>query len=301
VKSPRIDYVWVGGFVIAMVVALVVCLAMLSGRTGARDTYYTHFDNVLGVIPGTQLFYEGYGVGRVESIEPSHDPSKGRYRVTLSVQRGWPIPEDSVAWITEPSLLAAITIDIHAGKSKTLLQPGDDLTGRDLASVFTAVGTLAEQVEYMIKHDIRPLLDSVATVSPRILGNLDSVTDDLAAVTAEVKTLMRPENEKQLEKMIDDFALTAENLGELSAALDESLKRVDEMVTNVDDVVSGNKEEFQQMILDLRYTLDSIARRVDTITANLESTSHNANEFTREIRENPSVLVRGTRDGGDGP
>ena len=138
-KNPRIDYVWVGGFVIAMVVALIVCLAILSGRTGASDTYYTHFDNVLGVIPGTQLFFEGYGVGRVESIEPSPDPAKGRYRVTLSVQRGWPIPEDSVAWITEPSLLAAITIDIHSGESKTLLQPGDDITGRDLASVFTAV------------------------------------------------------------------------------------------------------------------------------------------------------------------
>jgi len=300
-KNPRIDYVWVGGFVIAMVVAFVVFMAMLAGRTGARDTYYTHFDNVLGVIPGTQLFYEGYGVGRVEAIDPSDDPAQGRYRVTLSVEEGWPIPEDSVAWITEPSLLAAITIDIHAGQSAALLEPGDDLEGRDLSSLFTAVGTLAEEVAYMVEHDIRPLLDSVATTSPRIFANLESVTDDLAAATGQVKSLLRPENAAQLDRMIDDFAATAANLGELTEALDSSLRRVDEMVTNVDGLVSGNTEEVERMIQDLRHTLDSVARRIDTITTNLESTSHNANEFSRQIRENPSVLVRGNERDEDAP
>jgi len=300
-KNPRIDYVWVGGFVIAMVVAFVVFMATLAGRTGARDTYYTHFDNVLGVIPGTQLFYEGYGVGRVEAIDPSDDPAKGRYRVTLSVEEGWPIPEDSVAWITEPSLLAAITIDIHAGRSTTLLEPGADLAGRDLSSLFTAVGTLAEEVAYMIEHDIRPLLDAVATTSPRILSNLESVTDDLASATGQVKSLLRTENAQQLDQMIDDFAATAANLGELTAALDSSLQRVDEMVTNVDGLVSGNTDEIDRMIQDLRHTLDSVARRIDTITTNLESTSHNANEFSRQIRENPAVLVRGNERDGDAP
>jgi len=297
VKSPRIDYVWVGGFVIAMIAAFVVCVAVLAGRTGARDTYYTHFDNVLGVIPGTKLFYEGYDVGRVAAIEPSREPGKGRYRVTLEIEEGWPIPEDSVAWITEPSLLAAISIDIHAGESATLLEPSDDLTGRDLASVFTAVGTLAEQVEEMLERDIRPLLDSVATVSPRILANLESVTGDLATLAGEMKTLFGPENAVQIDGMIDDFAATAENLDALTDALESSLARVDAMVANVDGLVSGNTQEFDRMIADLRHTLDAVARRIDTITANLESTSHNANEFSRQIRENPGVLVRGNGRG----
>jgi len=133
----------------------------------------------------------------------------------------------------------------------------------------------------------------VATISPRILANLESVTDDLAAATGQVKSLLRPENAAQLDRMIDDFAATAANLGELTAALDSSLERVDEMVTNVDGLVSGNTEEVERMIRDLRHTLDSVARRIDTITTNLESTSHNANEFSRQIRQNPSLLLNG--------
>ena len=77
------------------------------------------------------------------------------------------------------------------------------------------------------------------------------------------------------------------------------VSRVDGMVESVDGLVTGNTDEVEQMIQDLRHTLGSVARHIDTINANLESTSHNVNEFSRQIRDNPGVLVRGTV-GGDG-
>jgi phospholipid/cholesterol/gamma-HCH transport system substrate-binding protein len=44
----------------------------------------------------------------------------------------------------------------------------------------------------------------------------------------------------------------------------------------------------------------AISRRIDSITGDLESTTRNMNEFSRQIRENPGVLVRGreTSDAG---
>jgi len=294
VKNARIDYVWVGGFVLAMLVALIVCLAILSGKTGATDTYYTHYDNVLGVVPGTRLFFEGYDVGQVESIEPAGASSEKRYRVTLAVEDGWPIPEGSVAWITEPSLLAAITIDIHAGEGDAILPPGSEIRGRDLQSVFTAVNSLASEVETIVQHDVRPLLEAVAEGAPRILANMEKVTADLAATSDRVATLLDDDNTGQIETMIDDLSATAENLGALTAALESSLERVDAVVTDVDALVGDNTEQVQRMLDDLSHTLDSVAQRADTIGANLESTSHNMNEFSRQIRRDPSVLVRGS-------
>jgi phospholipid/cholesterol/gamma-HCH transport system substrate-binding protein len=294
------DYTTVGAFVLAMLVALVVCLALLTGRTGATDTYTTHFDNVLGVIPGTQLFFEGYPIGQVDRIEPSDDPASKRYRVYLSVEEGWPIPEDSVAWITEPSLLAAITIDIHSGTSPNLVEPGGNIRGRDLQSVFTAVNTLAAEMETIMERDIRPLLDAVADTSPRILSNLESVTSDLAVATEQVAILFDPENTEEVDGMITSLSGTSRNLEQLSAALESSLVRIDEMVASMDGLVSGNRDQIQGMLDDLSHTLASVARHVDTINANLESTSHNMNEFSRQIRRNPGVLVRGTSGGEDG-
>jgi phospholipid/cholesterol/gamma-HCH transport system substrate-binding protein len=216
------------------------------------------------------------------------------------VEEGWPIPEDSVAWITEPSLLAAITIDIRSGTSSTLIEPGGNIRGRDLQSVFTAVNTLAAEMQAIIEQDIRPLLDAVADTSPRILENLESVTEDLAAASEQATILFDPENTDEIDGMITDFSQTARNLQRLSAALESSLEGVDEMIASVDGLVSGNADQVQAMLDDLSHTLASVARHVDTINANLESTSHNMNEFSRQIRRNPGVLVRGTSGGGDG-
>ena len=38
-KSDRINYIIVGGFVMLMLTGIVISVAMLSGRTGATDTY----------------------------------------------------------------------------------------------------------------------------------------------------------------------------------------------------------------------------------------------------------------------
>ena len=54
-KNTRLNYVIVGSFVVGMVIALVVTVALLAGRTGATDTYYTTYDNVSGIKFGTQV------------------------------------------------------------------------------------------------------------------------------------------------------------------------------------------------------------------------------------------------------
>jgi phospholipid/cholesterol/gamma-HCH transport system substrate-binding protein len=304
-RSPGVNYVWVGGFVLAMLAVFVASMAVLTGRSGAVDRYYTRYDNVLGVVPGTQLLYEGLRVGQVEAIEPSREAGQKRYRVTLSVRSGWPIPEDSVAWITEPGLLAAITIDIRAGRSGTLLEPGSEIAGQDLESVFSAVGSLAGRVDEMIEHDLGPLLDSAAERTPRILANLESTTEQLSATTGRVSAVFDAENTAEIDKMIGDLSTSAAHLSELTRHLESSLARVDGMVESVDGLVRDNSDSVERMLVDLEHTLASVARHIDAINANLESTSHNMNEFSAQIRRNPAVLVRGTSGGeaadGDAP
>ena len=53
-------------------------------------------------------------------------------------------------------------------------------------------------------------------------------------------------------------------------------------------------------IRDLRHTLAAISRRIDSITSDLETTTRNVSEFSRQIRENPGVLVRGRETDDDG-
>ena len=48
-RNVRVNYAVVGGFVLGMLGVLVGVVALLTGRTGATDTYATRFANVTGV------------------------------------------------------------------------------------------------------------------------------------------------------------------------------------------------------------------------------------------------------------
>ncbi len=48
-KSDRVNYIIVGGFVILMLTGIVISVAMLAGRTGTADTYYTSYEDVTGL------------------------------------------------------------------------------------------------------------------------------------------------------------------------------------------------------------------------------------------------------------
>ncbi|MDH3412604.1 MAG: hypothetical protein OEM98_08970, partial [Gammaproteobacteria bacterium] len=50
---------------------------------------------------------------------------------------------------------------------------------------------------------------------------------------------------------------------------------------------------------NLRYILRSVAENIDTVNYNLEGMSRNMFEFSRLLRQDPSVLLRGSATGED--
>ena len=311
------NYVIVGAFVLTMVVALVVGLAVLMGRTGATDDYYTVFRNVTGVKFGTQVLYEGYPVGQVEKVTPV--PSEGGmgFRVDFGVAKDWRIPEDSVAVITAPRLLAAVTINISAGSSGVALAPGDGVRGRDGADVFAAMTMLAGEITDLAQGSIRPLLatlneavgaagkilstdgvvvsgelralvETVNQRAPLILDNLEQFTETVNESGTQLRQLAGPENRKKIEDVIDSLQRTGANLVGLTG-------RVERLSGSLQGVIEDNRTDIRQSIANLRYITESVARDIDSINQNLDGTARNMFEFSRQIRQNPGLLLGGSR------
>ena len=85
--DDRRNYILVGAFVLAMLVALVVWIGTLSGVGGSTDSYWIRYSNVMGLSSGTQILFEGYPVGRIESITPQSSAEGGGFRLDVSVER----------------------------------------------------------------------------------------------------------------------------------------------------------------------------------------------------------------------
>ncbi len=124
------NYLAVGAFVIAMGAALILWIALLSGGTGATDSYSMRYANVTGLDEGTQILYEGYPVGLIEQVSRVPDERDPHFLVDVSIQRGWRIPDDSVAEIKASGLLGGYLISIREGSSSTYLEPGAMIASR---------------------------------------------------------------------------------------------------------------------------------------------------------------------------
>ena len=108
---------------------------------------------------------------------------------------------------------------------------------------------------------------------------------------------------------LQDGVVTGPLLGETHRALREPSERIWPVqdanehcqpaekgiaMTNVGKLVEENRADIGHAVDSARDSADAIARHVDSIAHNLEATSRNMNEFSRRIREDPSLLLRGT-------
>lgn len=317
-KDSRINYVVVGGFVSAMIVVFVFIITMLAGSTGSTDKYYTVYDNVGGLKFGTQVLYEGYQIGQVDSVEPMFgDDGQVRFRINLEVQEGWVIPEDSVAQATVSGLLSAMTIDISGGDSPNALAPESEIPGIAPSNFFAALSEIGAEFGDLSQNSIKPLIDNlnsyvtelgdaaVANAGPA-LANLKTISDDLnrqvpmiSASVSRTATLIETdvfgaENRDNLSSVLANFDTASADMAGLAAELNETRVLIHESVQEINNVVADNATGVGDAVKDLRYTLATISRTIDGITSNLESTSRNFSEFSRSLRQNPGLLLGGT-------
>lgn len=321
-RDNRVNYIVVGTFVIVMLAALLVSLALLTGRTGPTDVYYSVYDNVSGVTTGTQVLYEGYYVGQVEDILPVQRGGKTRFRVVMSIREGWNIPKDSIALIAASGLLSAVAVDIRSGDSKALLQPGDEIPAGPSGNMFAVVTDIAAEVSDLSQNALKPLianlnrqLDAFGVIledqAPELVANMIAVVTDLSGKTPAITENVRRFSEdlgrtgRQLNKVLSDgnverianilggIEQTSSDFAQLAHDLDESRRLVDQVLVGLNQVVDDNKTTVGASLRDLRHTMQTVSRSIDTITSDLEGTTRNMHEFSRQVRQNPGLLLGG--------
>ncbi|TAN53445.1 MAG: MCE family protein [Rhodospirillales bacterium] len=303
------NYVAVGSFVLVGLVGLVVALALLTGRTGATDTYFTAYDNVAGIKYGTIVSYEGFPVGQVEWVKPFGEKEKPRFKVALAVREGWQVPEDSVATIASSGLLAAVSIDLRAGKSETLAKPGSLLKGTGGGNMMAAMASLADNMGDVAETGIKPLLASLlhyvdtlgATLektAPELLTNMQNLSTDLAkrgpAIIENAESLtgrLNKAGERVLsDKNLADMDQAIRLLGELKT----TKAQVDQLMGELNATAAQARPDVAKGLTDLNHSLKVVSSSIDSITTNMESTSRNMSEFSRRIRDNPGLILGGS-------
>ncbi|MEE9317297.1 MAG: MlaD family protein, partial [Rhodospirillales bacterium] len=272
-----------------------------------------YYSNVTGVKFGTQVVYEGYPIGQVEEVTPEEKDGRMLFRVDFGINQGWRIPKDSLIEIAAPGLLAAVTLSIHAGAEKVSLKPGDQVLSKERSDIFAVVSSVAGQLGDLTENNIKPLLnnvnDTVISINriiekegmslfqdarnvtndladlvslmaervPRIADNIEAFSSKMNDTSDEFQKLLTPENRKKLEAIIQN--------------LDKAAQSTQVVAKEMQGMVVDNEGDLRKAIGETRYIVESVSRHIDSINQNMEGAARNMYEFTRQIRQNPGLLL----------
>lgn len=308
-QSKR-EQAMVGFFVLVAAVLLVYTVFALSGISSRNSkTFHTYFPFAGGVEAGTEVRYSGGPkIGRIEkvAIDPQ-DPA--RTEVVFSVDPSLPVKTDSHVKIMSMTPLGDNHLEVMPGSANaSLAQPGAQLPSDsyvDLSSVMASVQEITPQAKVLL-----------TTLNDRAV--------ELKETLNRVNDVLSPENRKNIAGLITDsrgliqenrplVKSTLQNLNDVSSRLQPVLDdlrktaaKANDTIDHVDSLITENRPDIHQAILDLRHvlatvttltgridqTLDVNSENIDQLLDNLREVTENLKEFTETLKTHPNLLIR---------
>jgi len=275
-----------GVFLLATVGLLaVVVFAMIGKRIFTEKVpYFTRLsESVSGLELGTPVKQNGVEVGNITRIQTdSSDVTKSI--VVFEVAKGTPMKKDMVATMGTYGITGLKYLEVTGGSYSS----ADIPPGGEMVSELSTLGKFAERA------------DSIATKVDKLLGNMVSFTEmqnrehidrllkSSANLTASLDTLVqdigRIRPGRRLDNILGQMEATARDLRTQveNAQIDKTVqeyRKAAEGITGVaqkvDITVLRVQEDLSQSMINMRETMK------------------NMNTFSRQIKDNPSVLLRG--------
>jgi phospholipid/cholesterol/gamma-HCH transport system substrate-binding protein len=302
-----------------------VLLAGLGVLVGVRvgetfDSYLVRYKiSVSGLEIGAPVKYNGVRVGKVASIRVNPD-DVAQILVTLDVDSKTPIKEDVRATVTSVGITGLKYIDLTLGSNQAKTLPsGSEITAgeSDLDFLTNKAQVISERVDLLLGQIIE-------LTRPDNIRRIERILDDVAAVTADV----RARSDRVLAKaevLIDDLDVAVREATETAASVRADVNRVAANAVGVLDrglvedvtgrasaLLASVQRKVEGGLVDevLRFVRDA-TRKAGTLLDNVNltvvqsqddvnrglsqllETIENLNDFSRMLREDPSVLIRG--------
>jgi len=82
-----------------------------------------------------------------------------------------------------------------------------------------------------------------------------------------------------------------DNLNAATQKFDSVLITLNSILRDVDDLVLDQEGDVARTFKESRYIVEALSRDIDSITQNMDGAARNLYEFTRQIRQNPGLLL----------
>jgi phospholipid/cholesterol/gamma-HCH transport system substrate-binding protein len=259
--------------------------------------YYVVYDNVGGLAESSPIEVNGYRVGVVRSLK-FLDPQSGRLLVTLSVDKGFKFPVNTIAEITTASLLAGMKIQLVYGNGPGNYSNGDTIPGRLAESLITKV----ENEFGPLKKEISELISAIDTVVGSVNEIMDpqfktNIKSGVASLSSTFKSIDEAELKATLENINKFTQMLAENSVKLTSTF-SSLESVADTLAAADIFSSVNNlksslERASVLMGNLNNGQGTAGKLItnDSLYTNLSNSLESLNLLLLDMKANPKRYV----------
>ena len=305
--ETKVNFAVVGAFVLVLGAAFIGGILWLSSGKSFRASYDTYLvymsESVSGLSPDAPVRYRGVQVGRVRRISLAPGDVE-KVLLTLDVQRGTPIKQDTIAVLQSQGLTGIAHVELSGGSRESpqletlpneeypVIRSGPSLMLR----LDTEVSALLENLNRSSERFNALLDDRNRNALKQTLVSLEAVSRTLAGRTAAI------------DSGVTDAALAMQNTVQVTKELSQLLERV-----------QRSADAFDRMTAEGALAGASAARAMDSartslnnfsgqtlpdaqlLITELRSLTVSLKHLSDELERDPSMLVRGKSSARPGP
>lgn len=269
--DTNVNYTIVGIFVVSLVAAIVFSIIWISsGFSGATNTYYEIYmkESVAGLSVDSVVEFNGVNVGAVRKIEiDSHDPRL--VYVLLSVKNNTPISQGTKATLNTKGLtgVAYVALEDDGSNPKPLVKlPNEDY----------------------------PVINTAPSFFWRLDTGMKKLNENVTKVAKSLQSLLDEENLQSVKEILIDLRHVTRTLATNSEQINMILQNTAQ--------ASGQLIPFMQDSRELLRTLNTqVMPAVGKAMLNLDVITDNLSSVSREVKQNPAVVIRGRAEQPLGP
>ncbi|MEJ7926797.1 MlaD family protein [Sphingobium sp. AN641] len=288
--ETRSNHVLVGAVVLALLAAVMIAAFWFSRLSDGQDQEYDIFfkQSVSGLAKGSSVNYAGVPSGQVKTIELwKRDP--GFVKVRIAVKDGTPVLLGTTATIAGVGFtgVSEVVLDGAVKGAPPIVCPAQNPLNAcpdGVPVIPTKPGALGE-----LLNNAPQLLERLSTLTERLTELLnDKNQQSIAGILANVERISKsladrsPEISATLAEAriaVQRTGVAAEQIGKLAATTDSLLT-----------------EEGRPLMADLRKSVQSATRSIDTLDKTIAEAQPGVRTFSRQTMPEVSQLVRDLRE-----
>jgi len=275
--EAKVNFVLVGAFVLVLAAALIGGVLWLSSGKSYRkayDSYRTYMDeSVSGLSVNAPVKFRGVEVGRVREIALSPDDAE-QVRLTLDIEQGVPIREDTVAVLRTQGLTGIAYLDLSGGS-------------RDAPRVKARPG------------EGYPVIRAGPSLMVRLDAALTTLLANLNDATGNFNALLDEDNRRAFRRSVADLAVLSRTLAARSVAIDSGLADAARAMKNTAQLtgeLSRLAERLQRSADSFDRMAEEVARAGASASGTLASARGDVQRFTAETLPEVQMLVADVRE-----